>query len=147
LQRLVAATEVGTVAELGVWRDGAAKTLKVKIGNMDQYDAADDQTDSSQDSAPKLGLLVRALTPEEADKRHVEAGVIVERVEGGSPAEEAGIQAGDLVEEFEHAEIQTPKDLFKAAGALKAGSAAVVRVQRGGRSLYLTLQLSSDSKK
>ena len=147
LQRLVAATPVGEQATLGVWRDSAARTLTVKIGNMDLADGAAGQ-DSAGDRgpAPKLGLEVRPLTPEEAGQHHLDAGAVVQSVEGGSPAEEAGMQPGDVIVEMEKAKVSGPSDLARLARKLKAGDAAVLRVQRGGRSLYLTLQLPDERK-
>jgi serine protease Do len=146
LQRLVAETPVGKESDLAVWRGDGLKNLTVKIGNMDQGDDAESQGDSEASPAPKLGLDVRPLTPDEAQQRHVEGGAYVEQVAPGSPAEEAGIQPGDLILELGHNSVHGPQDLARYAKRLKAGSTLVLRVQRDGRSLYLTLQIPDSDK-
>jgi S1-C subfamily serine protease len=56
------------------------------------------------------------------------------------------MQPGDVIVEMEKAKVSGPSDLARLARKLKAGDAAVLRVQRGGRSLYLTLQLPDERK-
>jgi serine protease Do len=142
LQRMVADTAVGRSVALKVWRDKANKGINIKIGNMDKFNGEAEADDKSEPGkAPKLGLKLRALTADEALARNLDRGVQVEEVEKGSPAEEGGIRAGDIIVEFEKARVTSPGELARLAGKLKAGDAAVVRVNRGGRSLYLTLVL------
>jgi serine protease Do len=142
LQRMVADSAVDRSVALKVWRDKASKAVSIKIGNMDKFDGqAKAAQDESPAKAPKLGLKVRALAPEEARSQRVESGVVVEEVEPNSPADEGGIQRGDILVEFERARVSSPQELARLAGKLKGGDAAVVRVNRGGRSLYLTLTL------
>jgi serine protease Do len=142
LQRLVAETTVGRQVELKVWRDKAPKTLTMKVADMADYDGdAGDKGGKRDSAAPKLGLQVRALSREEADERRLDRGVVVESVEEGSAAERGGVAAGDIILEMDKARVTSPAELARLAGKLKAGDAAIVRVQRGGRSLYLTIQL------
>jgi serine protease Do len=140
LQRMVADTLVGRSVALKVWRDKAAKGLAIKIGNMDKFD---DEAKIAQEEGPvkaqKLGLRVRALEAEEAREQHLSGGVLVEAVEPNSAADHGGVQPGDILLEFEKARVTSPQELARLAGKLKAGEAAVIRVNRGGRSLYLTL--------
>jgi serine protease Do len=44
-----------------------------------------------------LGITVRDLQKDEKKELGVEQGVLVDAVDGGSPAEEAGIQEGDVI--------------------------------------------------
>jgi serine protease Do len=142
LQRVVAETPVGSQVELEVWRDKAPKSLKLKIADMADYDSEGTPAGGSgEDKAPRLGLQVRALSSEEAQVRRLDRGVVVESVEDGSPAERAGLRPHDIILELDQARITSPAELARLAGKLKAGDAAIVRIQRGGRSLYLTIQL------
>jgi serine protease Do len=142
LQRMVADTLVGRAVPVTLWRDGAEKRLNIKVGNMDKFDAQAQAEAQGQEKSPKLGLQVRALEPEEAQERHLDAGVVVEQVEPNSPAEEGGVQPGDIILEMEKARVTSPKELARLASKLKAGDAAIIRVNREGRSLYLTLSLA-----
>ncbi len=141
LQRLVAETPVGRKVELKVWRDKAPKTLGLTIADMSDYDGESAQAGKREAEAPRLGLQVRALSPEEARSKRLDRGVLVEAVEAGSPSEKAGILAGDVLLELDRARLSTPSELARLAAKLKAGDAAIVRIQRGARSLYLTIQL------
>ena len=144
LQRMVADTEVGRSVSLKVWREKASRTLSIKVGDMDKFDAAataEAKGEPGDSKAPKLGLQVRAMDPEEARQLRMEAGVIVEAVAPNSPAEEGGVRPGDVLVELENARVTSPQELARLAGKLQAGDAAIIRVNRGGRSLYLTLSL------
>jgi serine protease Do len=141
LQRLVAETPVGRKVKLSLWRDKAAKTLSLTVADMSDHDAESAQAGRREAEAPRLGLQVRALSPDEMRERRLDWGVLVEAVETGSAAARAGLQRGDVILELDKARITTPSELSRLAGRLKAGDAAIVRIQRGARSLYLTVQL------
>jgi serine protease Do len=140
LQRLVADSGIDAGASLTLWRDGAAKVLTVRVGDMDK---AEGQVAAARGpaEAPKLGLEVRALAPEEARQMKLDHAVVVDSVAEGSPAEAAGLQKGDVILELGHQRINSPQELATQAKRLKAGDAQVIRIHRGGRTLYLTLQL------
>lgn len=142
LQRRVAETVVGRSVELKVWRDKADKTLSIKVADMANYDdSADASDDDGNAEAPKLGLQVRALSADEARDKRVDHGVLIEAVEDGSVAQQAGMRPGDVLLELDRARISSPSELARLAKKLKAGDAVIARVQRGNRGLYLTLQL------
>lgn len=143
LQRRVAETAVGRSVELKIWRDKADKTLSIKVADMADYDDSADAGDKGGEDAqtPKLGLQVRPLNPDEARDKRVDHGVLIEAVEDGSAAQRAGMRPGDVLLELDRARISSPAELARLAKKLKAGDAVIVRIQRGGRGLYLTLQL------
>jgi serine protease Do len=146
LQRLVADSGVDASASLTVWRDGKVKSLTVKVGNMDKFDADAAGAAHGPAQAPRLGLEVRALSPDEARQMKLDQAVVVDSVEDGSPAEAAGLQKGDAILEMGKERISSPQELARLAGRLKAGDTEVLRIHRGGRTLYLTLQLPSEEK-
>ncbi|HXC65475.1 MAG TPA: PDZ domain-containing protein, partial [bacterium] len=144
LQRRVAETPVGQSVTLGLWRDRATASVSLKVGNMDEQDGAAEVAQGPA-KAPRLGLQVHGLDPDEARKRHLDHAVVVDAVEPGSAAEQAGVQPGDVLLELDKTRVLSPAQLSEEAAHLKTGDAVVLRVQRGGRSLYLTLQLGADS--
>jgi serine protease Do len=69
-------------------------------------------------------------------------GVLVRGVEEGSPAEKAGIEAGDIITKFDGKAIEKPADLPRAVGNTKPGSRVVVTVFHRGAGKDLTVTVA-----
>ena len=76
---------------------------------------------------PADGEMLAGLGAEE------EAGVLVNRVERGSPAEHAGIEPGDLITAIAGRTVRTPGELVATIGEIAPGSEIDVRAIRDGR--------------
>ena len=61
-------------------------------------------------------------------------GALVRSVEAGSPAEKAGVEAGDIITRFEGKPIEKSADLPRMVGSVKPGSKATLTVWRRGSS-------------
>jgi S1-C subfamily serine protease len=70
----------------------------------------------------------------------VESGVIVESVESGSAAREAGLQRGDIILEVGNRTIESMSDYREATGDVGAGDAVLFRVKRGDAKLYIAVE-------
>lgn len=121
MKRLIHETPVGRTVQLVISRNGQPQTLSVTVGSRHQMNAAiprtpragapgngffDNPPDISMNllqAASKSGLLVENLTPQLGDFLGVKsgAGVLVRSVEKGSPADAAGIRAGDVIVRIE----------------------------------------------
>jgi serine protease Do len=100
LQVAVSQTEPGTKIALGVIRDSKPVTLNLTVGEYQGKSevAANDRQGGPQSG--KLGLAVSDLTPEVRQQISVPdqvQGVVVQNVRPGSPADDAGIQPGDVI--------------------------------------------------
>jgi Do/DeqQ family serine protease len=82
----------------------------------------------------RLGVLIQDLTPElsEALKLDITEGAVITRVEPGSPAEDAGIEAGDVVVAVEGAAVANAADLRNRVGLVRVGEEINVTVVRDG---------------
>jgi serine protease Do len=81
----------------------------------------------------RLGVQIRELAKEEADALGLkQQGALVSRVERGSPAEKAGVQAGDIIQKFDGQPIAHSTDLPRIVGDTKPGTHSVVTVWRKG---------------
>jgi serine protease Do len=67
------------------------------------------------------------------------AGVVITSVEPGGPAEAAGLQRGDVIQEVNHESIKTLGDYQKAAEKIKKDELAVLLVNRQGNSLFVAV--------
>jgi len=69
-------------------------------------------------------------------------GALVRSVEGGSPAEKAGIEAGDIITRFNGATIDRATDLPRMVGNTKPGTRVNVTVFRRGGSRDLSITVA-----
>jgi len=60
------------------------------------------------------------------------AGALVRGVEAGSPAEKAGVEAGDIITRFDGKVIEKSSDLPRIVGGTKPGTKSTVTVFRRG---------------
>ena len=139
LPRLVAAVPVGKMAEVKVLREGKIQTFKVQVQELDDKQMA---AGPSQGKG-SLGLSVQEFTPELA--RHYrmdyEPGILVTQVQEGSPADEAGIQEGDLIKEVNRKPVKDLKTYQHLINSIKKGGNVLLRVKRGGMNLFVSLRL------
>jgi serine protease Do len=67
-------------------------------------------------------------------------GIVVNQVEPGSVADEAGVQRGDLIREVNGQNIRNVEDYRSALTKVKKGEVIRLLVRRGERNLYLTIR-------
>jgi serine protease Do len=65
-----------------------------------------------------------------------EAGVVVTRVESGSPAADAGIQTGDIIREINRKPVKNVEDLVQKLEQAKDQSNILLLVQRGQNNMF-----------
>ena len=81
-----------------------------------------------------LGITTQDLTPEliNAFALKSQHGAVVSRVEAGSPAEKAGMEAGDIVLAINNQEIKSGSSQIRnAIGLLQVGDTATLEILRG----------------
>ena len=69
-------------------------------------------------------------------------GALVRGVEAGSPAEKAGVEAGDIVVKFDGKQIDKFSDLPRMVGNTKPGSKSALTVFRRGATKELTVVIA-----
>jgi S1-C subfamily serine protease len=95
---------------------------------------AEELIESGQVDRGYLGVRLSAVTPSIARQQDlpVEQGVLLESVEPGSPADEAGLQAGDIIVQLGDAEIVNVGALLDALRIYKAGEEIEIHYNRNG---------------
>ncbi len=76
----------------------------------------------------------------------VESGVLVQGVVKGSPAEAAGIRAGDIIVAMDGQRIRSVEDVFAAVRSHKVGDRMTVELVRGEERMTVTVTLGADTK-
>jgi serine protease Do len=69
-------------------------------------------------------------------------GALVRGVEAGSPAEKAGVEAGDIITKFDGKAIEKTSDLPRLVGSTKPGTQSTITVFRRGTSKDLSVVIS-----
>ena len=89
---------------------------------------------SGRVSRGRIGVQIAPVTKEVAESIGLgkAQGVLVRGVEEGSPAEKAGIEAGDIITRFDGKAVDKPADLPRAVGNTKPGSKVNISVFRRG---------------
>mgnify|MGYP001216374807 CR=1 FL=1 len=91
----------------------------------------------------KLGVIVQELTDELAQSFQYDSsdGVLIGDVQAGSPAERAGLQAGDIVTHLNGRLVKNVRDLRHSVAAMAPGTHVEVGISRDGRRKVLGLEL------
>ena len=99
---------------------------------------------SGRVSRGRIGVQIAAVTKEVAESIGLgkAQGVLVRGVEEGSPAEKAGIEAGDIITRFDGKAIDKPADLPRAVGNTKPGSKVGISIFRRGGSKDLSITVA-----
>jgi len=143
LQVSVSQMAPGTAAKLGVIRDGKPMTLNITVGkfNAKTEEASNDSEDSSPRSG-KLGVAVADLTPEQRQQLNVPDhvhGVLVQQVRPASPAEDAGLQPGDVIMEVNRKPAQSASDFANQVHQGNSGKDLLLLVWSKGNASYRTI--------
>jgi len=90
-----------------------------------------------------LGVQIQAVTSEVADALGLKqtGGALVSEPQAGSPAEKAGIKAGDVIVAIDGTAVQSSRDLAQKIGAMSPGTSVKLGVLRDGKEQTLTVAL------
>jgi serine protease Do len=142
LARIVAGLQPGADAQVVVQRDGQDRTLTAPVTALRDKAAA---AAMEAEHGPALGLALAPLDQRSREALNLpagEQGVVVAGVKQDSPAEEAGLKAGDLLKAVGARAVETPQEAvaaLKAAGT--SGGAVALRVVRDGQNAFVALRL------
>ena len=126
--------------ELTIVRNGKVQKVATTLAALASAKAAESIANAGggEDTA---GLVVEPLTPERARELRLEAdasGLLVRQVQPDGRAAEAGLRAGDIIQQVDGKTVRSADDL---RSALKSGDRpALVLIQRGDQHLFLPLE-------
>jgi serine protease Do len=135
LPPMVAKLKPGSSVAMELWHDGKTKNVNVTIGELE--DKANVASAKESAGQGKLGVAVRALSPEEKKSSGITEGVIVEDV--GGAAARAGVRAGDVIVSVNRTPVKTPEQLKELIG--KAGKTVALLVQRDDARIFIPVTI------
>ena len=142
LPHVVGLIAPGSRAEALVVRDGDEQRITVEVGALAADQVA--RVDSGVSADGRLQLLGMRIGEAEAGALAdlgLSGGVVIEAVEADSPAEEAGVRAGDILTRLGSSPISRVSDLTAAADDLAPGSSIPARLIRGRTPLFIGIRV------
>ena len=120
-----------------------AENIGFAIPSDTAVSVADQLIETGEVSSAYLGVGTTDLSPEDAQRFDlpVESGAIVERVEPGSGADEAGVRRGDIIVALGDAPIENTGDLLGALRDYQPGDTVKLTVVRNGDKQTLDVTL------
>ncbi len=96
-----------------------------------------------------LGVGIQPLTPQLAEKLGVPdgKGVLINEVFADDPADQAGLQSGDIIISIGNERLESPNQLSRVVAGFSPGETVSVQVIRDGKSLGLSVLLGVKQEK
>ena len=160
---LVRSTEVGQTIELTVLRGGQEETVSLTLEARPETQVQSNQPEGQAGGGAYLGIVGLTVTPEIAQAMDLPAdqgGVLVEQVQQGSPADEAGLRGsyqpmttngqqllvgGDVIVTMNGQTIAGFEDLSAFLQQAKPGQEVTLSLLRDGSQLQVDVTLGERS--
>jgi serine protease Do len=143
LRNRVADTAPGSSASVTIVRDGSKRDVTVKLDeSTDKRVARGSDTDDAKQDKGALGVSVAPLTPEVARRFNLPRtakGVVVQEVDPDGRAADAGIQAGDVIEQVNREAVSSIDEL-RTAVRRTTDRPVMLLVNREGREIFVTVK-------
>jgi len=140
LPPMVAQTPIGREVEIIVIRKGREKRLTVKVGELKEEGRV--ATSTIPEIEETFGLSAQELTSELAESMALkgEKGVVVSDVRRGSPASEAGLERGDLIQEIERERVEDMDDYERIMRQSASKNQLLMVIRHKGHTRYVVLK-------
>jgi serine protease Do len=142
LQVVVGQKDPGTTIHLQVMREGKTVAVPVTLEAMGSRDKSDKEVSEAGQDKPRWGVGLADMTPELREQLQAPGelhGAVIQQVQPGSPADNAGLQAGDVIIEVDRKPVQGAADAKKALGSVSKGQDALVLVWSNGGNTFRVL--------
>src|ERR1700733_10974519 len=146
LQIEVGQKQPGSSIKLEVLRDGKTVSVPVTLEEMGSRDHEGKEAASNGHGKARWGLGLADITPELREQLQASGdvhGAVIEQVEPGSAADNAGMQSGDVIVEVNRHPVQNAAEVQKALSAVPAGQDALVLVWSNGGTTFRVLHATA----
>jgi len=143
LQMLVGQKRPGDTIHVTVMRD--SKTMSIPVTLEVLGGGKGTETAGGEHGKGRWGIGLADLTPDARQELQANAslhGAIVEEVQPGSPADNAGLQRGDVIMEVNRHAVKSAADVVQALSGVPTGQDALVLVWSNGGSTFRVLHPS-----
>lgn len=125
-------------------RSGGSMGISFSIPMDEAVRVSDQLRSNGRVTRGRIGVQIDQVSKEVAESIGLgkPIGALVRGVEAGSPAEKAGVEAGDIITKFDGKTIEKSSDLPRVVGSTKPGSKSTVTVFRRGSSKDLSVVIA-----
>jgi serine protease Do len=144
----IATVQPGDDARLQVTHEGESRTVTVKVGPLPGEQVASSDTQQPQSQA-RIGLALAPLSSDlrgQLDLPDGTSGAVVRNVEPGSPADQAGLQAGDVIVGVGGKQVSSPSEAASAIRSASKDHAVALRIIRNGQPAFVGVNLDQGSE-
>jgi serine protease Do len=140
----VAGTKPGKKVPMKVVRDGKEKALSITLKELPGQKVASNDGGSTDSSAALDGVVVQDLDPAIKRELNVPAtisGAVVASVDENSPAFEAGLRRGDIIQEINRKPVKNAHEAIELSEKI-SGDKILLRVWSRGGSRFIAVDES-----
>lgn len=142
LPHIVGLIAPGTSVEAVIMRDGKEQTIEVEVGVLAADAVARVETEAASDGTVRLlGMRIASVEADMLSELGLSGGVWVVGVKPGSPADESGVQEGDILTRLGSRPISQITDLDGIADELVSGASVPARLIRGRSPLFIGIRI------
>jgi len=145
LQATISGERPGAKITLGVLRDGKSMSVPVTLVGLSERSGDVAGKSSKEHGQARWGVGLQELTPDLRDQLRLPSdikGVVVNEVQPGSPADNAGISRGDVIVEVDRHQVQNVTDVQRELGVVTQGKDAMLLIWSRGGSSFRVLHAS-----
>ncbi len=146
LPKIVALTKAEKEVDIVVWRNEKEVTIRASVGGNAESETA---SAAGDDAGTKLGMTLMVLDEDNGQKLGIAEdveGVVISKVDPGSPAAERGLARGEIIRKVGNSEVTTPAEVITEIEKANADekSSVLLLVERDGRPRYVAIPLDEE---
>ena len=144
LPRIVGSTAPGATVPMEVWRKGAARALRITVGDWQEERVAGRDrprpSKRAEAQANRLGVVVVELDAEQRRERNLTHGLLVTEVRSDNRTD---VRAGDvlltLVHKGQHTDLKSADQFNRRLASFEKSAVFTLHIRRGESNLFVTV--------